>query len=485
MRDDSIFIENLGLSVRAENALKRNGINTLAQMMEFSDEDFMKMRGFGKNCVDEIREIITEWLSLSQEELDEVVSEYNNKRIGYMIGEQKKMEVGEYLNSLKGGERLISILKDYYVTTPRLTLDDVGREYDVSRERIRQIIERSLRKVREGILKGAIDYNCIETIKQAAEKKTELSLINVSDSIFGRVGLIRIICAVYDSELEIVSTKRIHGEWLVKKGDKVGKMIDMLSRMLSDRDLPMRAEDVLTIFSIPEEMLFSVVNLIEKDGYVTLSTNKRATGTGRFEILRNFIKNVGRPVSINEIVDGTGMTFNQVRGSLCNKEEFVNVGKSVYDLVDEEYEDLSLSELARNILLAEDKALKISKVIEYIQRYRDIDYFVIAKELFSNSDSILYRHDGYVLLNEWGMDKIVAPKKRHYNVLLEDAIMDVVSEIDDMFTAGDISAALREKFGGSVTTNINTIKQKLSMLAQQEKIASIGHHTGCYLKGNN
>ena len=483
MRDIVLSVEKLGLSKRAENALKKNDITTLEQMMRYSGEELVKKPGLGKTCVDEIMETIEEWLSLSEDELEKAIETYEDQGIGGGIDGQEKDEIGKYLQTVQGGERIINILIDYYATTPRLTLDDIGQKYGVSRERIRQIIERGLDKIRDGIMRGKIDYSVIEKVKEAAEKKTEISLIDVDDEVFGRIGLVRIVAALYSRELSIPSIRKLHGEWIVRKKDNVGRMIDSLSSMLSNRDLPMKVEDVLTIFPIPEEMLFSIVNVIEKDGYVTLSTNKAATGTGRYEILSGFIKKNGRPVSVEEMVNGTGLTFNQVRGALWSIDGFVNVGKSIYDLVDEDYEELTISELARNILLAEDKALKVAKVIEYIQKYRDMDYFEIAKELFAPQNTILYRHGEYILLNEWGLDKIAAPKKRHYDVLLEDAIMDVINETEGMFTAGEIVTLLRNKFGGSVSTNINTIKQRLSVLAQQEKIVSVGNYTGCYLKG--
>lgn len=47
-------IEDLDLSVRAHNCLKRRGINTLSDILERNIEDLMKIRNLNKRCLDEI-----------------------------------------------------------------------------------------------------------------------------------------------------------------------------------------------------------------------------------------------------------------------------------------------------------------------------------------------------------------------------------------------------------------------------------------------
>lgn len=49
-------IEELGLSVRPYHVLKRNGINTVEQLQQLSDEDLMLFRSMGRHSLAEIRE---------------------------------------------------------------------------------------------------------------------------------------------------------------------------------------------------------------------------------------------------------------------------------------------------------------------------------------------------------------------------------------------------------------------------------------------
>lgn len=49
-------IEELGLSVRPYNVLKRARIDTVEQLQQLSDEELMRFRNMGRNSLAEIRE---------------------------------------------------------------------------------------------------------------------------------------------------------------------------------------------------------------------------------------------------------------------------------------------------------------------------------------------------------------------------------------------------------------------------------------------
>ena len=58
---DNVSIEELELSVRAFNCLKRAGINTVGDLRKLSDEDFMKIRNLGRKSADEVKEKLAEF----------------------------------------------------------------------------------------------------------------------------------------------------------------------------------------------------------------------------------------------------------------------------------------------------------------------------------------------------------------------------------------------------------------------------------------
>ena len=49
-------IEELDLSVRAYNCLKRAGINTVAELVQRNQEDMMKVRNLGKKSLEEVEQ---------------------------------------------------------------------------------------------------------------------------------------------------------------------------------------------------------------------------------------------------------------------------------------------------------------------------------------------------------------------------------------------------------------------------------------------
>ena len=60
-------IEDLDLSVRSYNCLKRAGINTLGELVEKTEEDMMKVRNLGKKSLKEVKEKLEEMdLSLAK-----------------------------------------------------------------------------------------------------------------------------------------------------------------------------------------------------------------------------------------------------------------------------------------------------------------------------------------------------------------------------------------------------------------------------------
>lgn len=57
-------IEELDLSVRSYNCLKRAGINTVQELIQKSEEDMMKVRNLGRKSLEEVQSKLAE-LNLS------------------------------------------------------------------------------------------------------------------------------------------------------------------------------------------------------------------------------------------------------------------------------------------------------------------------------------------------------------------------------------------------------------------------------------
>ena len=53
-------IEDLNLSMRAYNCLRRSGLITVGQVLEKSEEELLALRNFGRKSYDELREKLDE-----------------------------------------------------------------------------------------------------------------------------------------------------------------------------------------------------------------------------------------------------------------------------------------------------------------------------------------------------------------------------------------------------------------------------------------
>ena len=53
--DLALTIEDLNLSVRSYNCLKREGINTVGELVEKSEAELMDIRNFGQKSIDEVK----------------------------------------------------------------------------------------------------------------------------------------------------------------------------------------------------------------------------------------------------------------------------------------------------------------------------------------------------------------------------------------------------------------------------------------------
>ena len=60
-------IEDLDLSVRSYNCLKRAGIHSVRQLVEFSENDLLNIRNFGAKSIEEVKDkLISMGLNLKQ-----------------------------------------------------------------------------------------------------------------------------------------------------------------------------------------------------------------------------------------------------------------------------------------------------------------------------------------------------------------------------------------------------------------------------------
>jgi len=66
-------IEDLNLSMRAYNCLRRSGLMTMGQVLEKSEEELLSLRNFGRKSYDELREKLNEMGLLAADRPEDVM----------------------------------------------------------------------------------------------------------------------------------------------------------------------------------------------------------------------------------------------------------------------------------------------------------------------------------------------------------------------------------------------------------------------------
>ena len=467
-------IRSLGLSSRPQGVLEREGVNTIGQLLQLDKVKLLTFPGLGATGLDDINDKLEKYADLLRSS--------DGEKSG-----QISMNIGEYWRSVSEGiPRNYELLVKYYNGGREETLDALGTEHGITRERVRQIIKKGEQKIRNAYLYGTIDEKIKEIIRQSASKMTEINIVYVGDEVFSNAGAVRLLASAIPESVQIYKSDLINGEWLVENERETSNLVESLTNLLLGSYEPMLLSDIKTIFGVDDDFVFSLKNIVEYDGYITLKNNRQAMGTDRVSIISRYLEALGRPASINEISENTGLTLNQVRGGIGYQGYFINVGKSIYDLANADYSDKDTSGLMENILVAEDRALKTSEIIDYVKIYDKTINKTQIDRVIEDADTRFRKSGDYILMKDWGDDKIMTFAPGNYEVTLEEAIIDIIdnSEVGEIFNTEDMIIMLADKYGESVSTNYNSVKQTLIKLRDEERITRVGQNTSGYYSKN-
>jgi DNA-directed RNA polymerase subunit alpha len=103
-------IEELNLSVRAYNCLKRSGLMTVGQVLEKSEEELLSLRNFGRKSYDELRERLAEYGLLPAPTPQEIAARDEAYPLGRAQDDELEPEETEDLSPL--GAALIEALRE-------------------------------------------------------------------------------------------------------------------------------------------------------------------------------------------------------------------------------------------------------------------------------------------------------------------------------------------------------------------------------------
>ena len=107
-------IEELHLSTRAYNCLKRKGIDTVEQLARIPEPDLMKIRNFGEECLKEVRE---------------KMAVYKDQITGKPLPEMKPAPVAEPISIITRREKQAVYLPEEFAHA----IDILQEEYEKTR----------------------------------------------------------------------------------------------------------------------------------------------------------------------------------------------------------------------------------------------------------------------------------------------------------------------------------------------------------------
>lgn len=301
---------------------------------------------------------------------------------------------------------------------PRQTLDKIGKHYDVTRERIRQIENIALGKLRRTVSNTKlrlINRLAKEIIMQEGGVMVEGEIINRilqhvynSDKVDGMIIVLSLNC---DSELrKVPRTNTSHAFWMLKelKLAEVRKITEAGITALRKHgdvmteDQLISAVQNLTLFkdkTISSKLIISclttdkrVRKLEDKWGLMEWRHVNPRSIRDKAEIVLNKAKNPLHFVEIANRISEIGfdkkvVTVQAVHNELIRYDQFVLVGRGLYALGKWGYEAGTVSDVIER-LLAKNGPMTKKEIIKEVLDRRDVKIGTISLNLQKNPEFV-------------------------------------------------------------------------------------------------
>lgn len=389
----------LGFPTRVENALILGGIDTIKMLYESSPEKLLGLRNLGPKSIEVINEVKNKITLTSQREIIE--SEAVREKIIQKEEEHipNEMLIDILLKHCKEN-KLIEIMSERYglISGERLTLDEIGKKLGVTRERIRQLQEKALKRIERSAL---------------IEKPQIVNLIN--SSLWNKGGIInaeeadRIIPNLlndykYDgsSILDLLSDL----EWIDKSflGDmalysplfettRLSKVISDIVYFVKNRKKLFTIDDILNNIvdlnleeSKKKDFVLKYLKLdprIEEfeTGKYTLNVSDGRIRELRISLISQVLEDEGSPLYFTEIANRLNdllreknkyLNERRIYSILIDAPIFANTGaRGMYGLTKWGLRKESTQELAAEFIKRSGFPVHIEQIFAYIRKYKD------------------------------------------------------------------------------------------------------------------
>ena len=305
-------------------------------------------------------------------------------------------------------------------SNPPLTLEAVGRQHDITRERVRQIIEEGLRQLKERITQAknqeryaAIFARIQETLRKQGSMKREdllLKLLEVKEDASHAIFLLTLGDQFYNQR----QTQDFHAFWTLRK-DMIKKAHPLHQRLLSffqKKKIPV-SEHELRIFAGKEVILYlEVSKAIQQspEGRWGLKAWPEVNPRGMRDKAYLALKQHGHPLHFIEVVSLIGklqenfvlerrkpVLSQTVHNELIKDPRFVLIGRGTYGLSEWDLVPGTVKDVMRLILRNNGKTMQKAKLIEETLEQRQVKESTIMLNLQDRQTFVQNQDGSYTL----------------------------------------------------------------------------------------
>lgn len=316
----------------------------------------------------------------------------------------------ENLEKIKEREKDVLIARFGLTGEPSQTLEDIGRKYGITRERVRQIVNTAIKRLAK-IKNHNLDHeiNFINSrIKQQgglfAENKLSAEIF--ADKSSQNTGLVAIICRLNPNLKRIKKTNYTEAFWANKYSnlEKILSINKKITQILLKVNKTTKLSEIFQNFKslypkikISQEILNSIIlgskNILEiPSGKFGLTSWPKINPKNTKDKIYYILSKNKKPIHFLEIAKlisekkftTKNPTPATVHNELISDNRFVLIGKGIYALKKWGYQKGTVAEIIREFLKQQKRGLNREKIINYVLKNRIVSKNTIIMNLNAN-----------------------------------------------------------------------------------------------------
>lgn len=279
--------------------------------------------------------------------------------------------VTQFLSGLKKNEIKMLKLRFGLLGEKRNTLESIGKNFGITRERVRQIVEKAMGKLKkEFLLYPAFIKELRDLLKERgvmSEKRVIEEFLN--EGLFFFYLHPEFLREKEDQDYYTFWTLKRNREWVRRKVESVIKLFEKEKRLFSLRE-------IASSLKIDEKKAREILEISKKigkneEGFYGLKEWPEITPKGIKDLAYIVLKKTQRPLHFTEIASLIkNANVNSVHNELLRNERFVLVGRGIFALREWGYFPGTVKEVILKIFQEEKRPLAKEEILEKVKEQR-------------------------------------------------------------------------------------------------------------------